>query len=87
MLRELKGFGVLGGARGDPLDVAALADALAKLSRLACDHADDVDSIDINPYLLTRAGGIALDAVIVPRRRAAMPPGAADPGAAGSEAR
>lgn len=86
MLRELKGFGVLGGARGQPLDVAALADALAKLSRLACDHGDDIASIDINPYLLMRSGGIALDAVIVPRRPADMPPGAADVGATGNEA-
>lgn len=65
MLRELKGFGVLAGARGDPLDVAALAETLARLSRFACDHAADIASVDINPYLLTRTSGVALDAVIV----------------------
>ncbi len=67
MLRELKGFALLAGGRGEPLDVPAAADAVSRLSRLASAHAGAIDSIDVNPYLLMKRGGIALDAVIVPR--------------------
>jgi hypothetical protein len=51
--------------RRDPLDIAALVKALIAVSRLAVDLGDALDSIDINPFLLRRRGGVALDALVV----------------------
>jgi acyl-CoA synthetase (NDP forming) len=70
MLRSLKAFAVLDGARGRPrADLDAAARAVVALSRFAAAHADSVAEIDINP-LLVRAqgeGAVALDAFLVPR--------------------
>ena len=60
------------GYRGGPaLDFDAVAGALAGLGRLAMDLPDVIESIDINPFLtLPRGqGGLALDALVVLRRR------------------
>lgn len=70
MIGALRGRAVLDGARGRPPgDVEALAEALAALSRFATAHADEVESVDINPLLvLPRGQGVAaLDALIVAR--------------------
>lgn len=71
MVRSVKGFGLLSGARGRaPVDLECLAANLAALSRLAAAAGDTLDSIDINPFLaLPRdaGGGCAVDAVIVGR--------------------
>nr|WP_246522054.1 acetate--CoA ligase family protein [Neoroseomonas terrae] len=69
MLRSLKAFAVLDGARGRPkADLAAAASAIAALSRFAAQHAADIAEIDINPLLVRAAGdgAVALDALIVP---------------------
>ena len=69
MLRSLKAFPVLDGARGRPrADLAAAAAAIAAVSRFAAAHADQVASIDINPLLVKAEGegAVALDALIVP---------------------
>lgn len=69
MLRGLKAFAVLDGARGRPkADLAAAASAVAVLSRFAAQHAADIAEIDINPLLVRAAGegAVALDALIVP---------------------
>jgi acyl-CoA synthetase (NDP forming) len=71
MLRELKGFAILNGARGQRCDIDALAKAVADLSHFAAAHADEVESIDINPFVVRHDGGFALDALIVPHRPAA----------------
>jgi acyl-CoA synthetase (NDP forming) len=64
MIREIRGRAVLRGARGQPpVDVAALAAALAKLSLFAAAHAEEIDE---------GQGAIALDAAIVPRAAARM---------------
>jgi acyl-CoA synthetase (NDP forming) len=66
MLRELKGFALLEGARGrPPSDVEALARAIVDLSAFALAHAHDIVSCDINPFLVLTQGAVALDAVIV----------------------
>ncbi|MDF1726237.1 MAG: acetate--CoA ligase family protein [Sulfitobacter sp.] len=69
MVRKLKAFALLDGARGRaPGDMDALTDAIVALSRFAVRHAEEVAEIDINP-LLVRAQGqgcVALDALIVP---------------------
>ncbi|MEZ5729890.1 MAG: acetate--CoA ligase family protein [Burkholderiaceae bacterium] len=68
MLRELKCFPLLDGARGRPRsDVGAAARAIAALSVFALAHADQVAEIDINPLLVLTEGVVALDALIVPR--------------------
>jgi acetate---CoA ligase (ADP-forming) len=54
------------GYRGRPaLDVKAAVAALIGLSRLMMDAAGRIQSIDINPFLLRRRGGIALDGLVV----------------------
>jgi acetyltransferase len=47
------------------LDRNALVRALIALSRLALDAGERIESIDINPFLLRRRGGFALDALVV----------------------
>lgn len=69
MLRSLKCFPLLDGARGRPkADVDAAIGAIVALSEFAVRHAADVAEIDINPLLVRDAGkgAIALDALIVP---------------------
>ncbi len=68
MIRSIKGFPLLDGARGrKKCDQAALAKALSKLSILAAANRDTLASIDINPVIVLPEGdGVAaLDAVIL----------------------
>lgn len=68
MIREIKGYALLQGARGaPPCDVDALADALATLSRFAHARAGDFSSVEINPLLALPEGqgAVALDAVVI----------------------
>jgi acyl-CoA synthetase (NDP forming) len=70
MIREIRAFKVLDGARGRPkADVAALADAIQRLSALAADLRDEVAELDVNPLFVLPAGqGVrAGDALIKPR--------------------
>ncbi len=78
MIRELAGYPLLAGARGRQLlDLAALARAIAALSRAAAAYRDSIESIDINPFVLLAKGGMALDALVLPlrapRRRGSPP--------------
>ena len=69
MMREVKGFPLLDGARGaEPADIDALAEALSRLSVFAHENADRIESIDINPFLVLPKGhgAFAVDALIVP---------------------
>jgi acyl-CoA synthetase (NDP forming) len=68
MIGELKARSLLAGARGRPrADVAALAKALATLSRFAVEMNEQIDSIDINPFVVLSEGegASALDAVVI----------------------
>lgn len=66
MIAELKGQAVLDGVRGRAGgDRGALAQALVDLSRFAAAHRNDLETCDINPFVLFPQGGVALDAVIV----------------------
>jgi acetyltransferase len=60
---------------GPPLDGDAVAAALVGLGRLAVDLGDVVESIDVNPFvaLPKGQGGLALDALVVLRRRVPRP--------------
>lgn len=67
MIRAIRGFPVLDGFRGRPkADVAALANAIVALSRLADANRDHVKTLEVNPLLVLPEGQgvIALDAVI-----------------------
>jgi acyl-CoA synthetase (NDP forming) len=70
MLKSLKAFAVLDGARGRPrADLEAAARAVAALSQFAAAHAEVVSEIDINPLLVKARGegAVALDALLIPR--------------------
>jgi acetyltransferase len=67
MVRGLKAFRVLQGERGQPpADLAALEDALLRLSTLIVEQ-EAIAELDLNPFLAAPAGGrsLALDARIL----------------------
>ena len=67
MIRSLKGFPLLDGARGRPkADVKALAAALSALSRFAAGAGGRLAGVDVNPLLVLPEGqgAFAADAVI-----------------------
>jgi acetate---CoA ligase (ADP-forming) len=65
MLRSLRAFPLLDGARGrPPLDTAAAAAALVALSRVAAAH-PEIAELEINPLLVLPSGAVGLDARIV----------------------
>lgn len=69
MIREIKGYALLQGARGaPPCDINALANALVALSRFADARREDFSSVEINPLLALPDGQgvLALDAVLIP---------------------
>jgi acyl-CoA synthetase (NDP forming) len=64
MIRRIKGFALLAGARGKPAaDLDALADAIVAMSRFGATHA--VASAEINPFIALPQGGYAVDALIL----------------------
>jgi acyl-CoA synthetase (NDP forming) len=65
LLLSLRGAPVLLGARGRaPVDLAALAEVVARVSRLAAAHPELVE-LELNPVLAGPAGVLALDARVV----------------------
>ncbi len=65
MIREIKGFPVLQGVRGqEPADLAALESLLLKLSEFVEAH-PEIDELDLNPVFAYKDGCIAVDARIV----------------------
>ena len=65
MIRGIKGFPLLDGARGrPPADLDALADTLVAMSRFAAAH-PEVASAEINPFIALPKGGVAVDALIL----------------------
>lgn len=72
MIAGIRGARLLEGWRGRPaLDVAALADTLARVSWLIADHADRIAELDINPLFVRAAGRgvVAADALVVLKNR------------------
>jgi acetate---CoA ligase (ADP-forming) len=65
MLRSLKSFPLLDGARGRPvLDVAAATHALVALSQVAAEH-PEIAELEVNPLLVLPHGAVGLDARII----------------------
>ena len=66
MIAQVKGFAPLRGYRGQPRgDVAALARAVAALSRLALLAGRPVREAEANPVIVQAAGAVAVDALVV----------------------
>ncbi len=64
MMREIRSYALLEGVRGEePVSLDAVAGAIQRLSQLVLDH-DRIESIDMNPFLATPDGAMALDARI-----------------------
>jgi len=70
MLGELRIAPVLQGYRGSRLDLKALADTVARLSRLFEAFEGSLSQVDINPLVFTEEGWTALDCVLVIREEA-----------------
>jgi acyl-CoA synthetase (NDP forming) len=71
MLARLKGYKLLTGFRSStPVDLEALADAIARLSELASDLAAEIEELDVNPLRCDGERVLAVDALIMPRRTA-----------------
>jgi acetate---CoA ligase (ADP-forming) len=65
LLQTLRAAPLLRGARGrPPVDVAAAADAIAALSRVAAAH-PEIAELEVNPLLVTPEGALGLDARVV----------------------
>jgi acyl-CoA synthetase (NDP forming) len=67
MIREIKGYELLKGTRGQAaLDIEKLAELISKVSGLAADN-DDICEIDLNPVRVYKDNVIVLDARIMKR--------------------
>ncbi|MBM3597631.1 MAG: acetate--CoA ligase family protein [Alphaproteobacteria bacterium] len=68
LIGRLRGYPVLAGARGQArLDIDGLASALSRLSLFAAANAAWLDSVDINPIIVTPKSAVAVDALVVAR--------------------
>lgn len=67
MVKEIKGFRVLTGIRrGEPKDITAIKDIIAKLSHLAFDQSE-IQEVDLNPVIVHEKGASIVDARVVIR--------------------
>jgi len=65
MIREIKGYPILEGYRGqEPVDVANLEELILKVSNFVEQH-PEVDELDLNPVFAYRDGAVAVDARVV----------------------
>jgi acyl-CoA synthetase (NDP forming) len=65
MIDEIAGHRVLAGIRGrPPADREAIIDAILRVSRLVCDHRDEISELDINPLHVFSEGAKAVDGLI-----------------------
>jgi acetyltransferase len=65
MIRSLRGYGILAGARGQkPLDLPALADVIVRVSELPFAY-PEIAELDLNPVFASPAGAVAGDVRIL----------------------
>lgn len=68
LIERTKVAALIKGFRGRPaFDRDALIQALIGVSHLMVDAGGRIQSIDVNPFVLSQKGGVALDALVVPR--------------------
>ncbi len=69
MLRESKAAALCQGHRGHPqVDLDAAAQVLASVSRLAAALGERLDTLEVNPFIVTAQGLVAADAVVTLRQ-------------------
>jgi acyl-CoA synthetase (NDP forming) len=69
MIRNIKGFPLLQGARGKPgADIEQLADILCRLAAFAETNQDTISSVELNPILAGPRGAVAVDALVIRER-------------------
>ncbi|MFC1955143.1 acetate--CoA ligase family protein [Chloroflexota bacterium] len=65
MIREIKGYPLLQGYRGqEPVDITFLEGLIVKVSEL-CERRPDIRELDLNPIFAYQDGAVAVDARIV----------------------
>jgi hypothetical protein len=65
MLRELKGYALLAGARGRAaVDIEATAAAVVRITQAAESLGQRLESLEVNPLRITAAGPEALDVLV-----------------------
>ena len=65
MVREIKGYPVLEGIRGESRrDIEALKSTLAKLSQIAIDN-PEIREVDLNPVIVHEKGASIVDSRII----------------------
>jgi acyl-CoA synthetase (NDP forming) len=70
LVDRLRSRPILDGVRGrPPVDVDALAAAVARLSILVVDLGDLLEALDVNPVICSPTGCVAVDALVLPRAR------------------
>lgn len=70
MVREMRSYPLLAGARGrPPADIAALEQLLVRISDFVVRHADTLEEMDLNPVWVGAVGegALPLDAVLIER--------------------
>jgi acyl-CoA synthetase (NDP forming) len=68
MIRELRGYKRLTGARGtEPVDLDLIADCIMRVDALGASIGDLIESLDINPIIVKGNIAIAVDALLVRR--------------------
>ncbi len=67
MVKEIKGFKVLTGIRGEtPKDISAIKKIISKLSQLAMEH-PEIEEVDLNPVIVHEEGASIVDARVIIR--------------------
>ena len=67
LIDRLRSRPLLEGVRGAPAaDVDSLAEAVSRLSLLAHDLGEHIAALDVNPMIVSPAGCVAVDALVVP---------------------
>jgi len=70
LLASLKADRLLRGVRGSaPVNRQALVERIVKLSQIAWELRDSIDSIDVNPVIADADTALAVDALIIPKKR------------------
>ncbi len=66
MIRGLRGFALLDGARGqEPVALEPIAEAIVAVSRFIAAQGADVTAVEINPFVARPDGGAGVDALIL----------------------
>ncbi|WP_028035832.1 acetate--CoA ligase family protein [Chelativorans sp. J32] len=65
MIRSIRAFAILDGARGqERADLNAIADAIVRVSQFIAIQGPEVESVEINPFISLPRGGCGVDALI-----------------------